>query len=97
MVAGRSVSTNRRGTGTCSRCGKVCYRDRAAAKHAKRAIHPGEKMHAYRCGTFWHYGHDDLWRELTPDDLIWKPMPARAIAQVVTMARITFVPTSGAA
>jgi hypothetical protein len=97
MVAGRATATNRRGTGTCPRCGKVCYTTRADAKHAKRTIHPGEKMHAYQCGPVWHYGHDELWRELLPEDLIWEPMPTPALAQVLAMARITFDVTRGAA
>lgn len=79
----------RRGVGTCPRCGKQCYRTRDEAKAAKRILFPGDKMHAYQCGVYWHFGHDDLWRDLTPDDLIWKPLPPLAVAQVHWMARLT--------
>jgi hypothetical protein len=40
--------------GSCPACGKHSYSTRAAAKRAARAIHPGERLRAYRCGTYWH-------------------------------------------
>lgn len=97
MSAGRTPAYNRRGTGTCWSCGKVCYRSRDEAKAAKRVLHPSEKMHAYRCGNNWHFGHDELWREFAHDDLIWHPLPDRARAQILAMARITFNVQRGAA
>lgn len=97
MSAAGRTAVGSRGTGTCSYCGKVCYKSRADARSAKRSLHPGEKMHAYRCGFYWHFGHDELWREIMPEHLIWRPMPLPARAQVLALARATFIPIRGAA
>lgn len=88
-MAGGVPAYDRRGLATCSRCGKVRYRSRDEAKAAKRVLHPSEKMHAYPCGEWWHFGHDDLWRELLPEDLVWRPLPPRARAQMHAMALLT--------
>lgn len=85
MSQGR-LAFNRRGVGTCHRCGKQCYRSRAEARAARKALHPDEKMHAYQCGEVWHFGHDELWRELAPDDLLWTPLPERVRRQIHAMA-----------
>lgn len=81
-----SAGTSARGVGTCGRCGKQCYRSRRDARAAKRAIHPGDKMGTYLCGSVWHVGHSDQWRLVTPDDLIWRPLPEIARAQIHAMA-----------
>lgn len=41
----------------CTVCGKLVYATRKAAKAAARRAHPGERMNAYRCNGWWHYGH----------------------------------------
>lgn len=41
----------------CPDCGKLCYATRKAATAEARRVHPGERMNAYRCGNWWHYGH----------------------------------------
>jgi len=43
--------------GRCDVCGKVAYPTKAAAKVARRRLHPGEAMSVYRCGCWWHLGH----------------------------------------
>jgi len=78
-----------RGVGRCPRCGKVRFLSRADAKTAKRILHPDDHMTAYMCGRYWHYGHNHRWRDLLPDDLIWTPLPRRAVAQMHQMARLT--------
>ena len=81
------VGARRDSVGTCKRCGKQCYPSRAEAKKARKAVHPGEKMNVYPCGAYWHYGHSEVWRDVTPDDLIWRPLPPVAITQIHAMAR----------
>ena len=41
----------------CTVCGKLVFPSRKAAKTAARRAHPGERMNAYRCNGWWHYGH----------------------------------------
>lgn len=91
MARGRNPAFNRRSVATCVRCGKGSYRTRDDARAAARIIHPTEKMHAYPCGLFWHFGHDELWREIPHDDLIWSPLPMTARRQMLAMARATFL------
>lgn len=43
--------------GTCEVCGKRCYESRRAARRAAHAIFPTQKVSAYRCGNFYHFGH----------------------------------------
>jgi hypothetical protein len=31
------------------------------AKNAARFLHPHDNLRAYRCGDFWHYGHNSPW------------------------------------
>lgn len=93
MATGRTPAFNRRAVATCRHCPqrKGVYRTRAEARTAARIIHPTEKMHAYECNGYWHFGHDELWREIPHDDLIWKPLPDRARRQMLDMARATFL------
>lgn len=45
------------GSGRCS-CGKLRFLTKAAAKKATRRIKSRSgRLHAYRCGEFWHVGH----------------------------------------
>lgn len=45
------------GQGTCETCGKKRYLTRKEARAARRMLYPGEdKMTAYNCGDYWHYG-----------------------------------------
>lgn len=43
--------------GRCPHCGKLRYDDRVTARRAAKNMYPSERMHAYRCGDYWHYGH----------------------------------------
>jgi hypothetical protein len=47
--------------GNCPVCGKHRFASRRAAKRAARDLHPHDSMRAYRCGNFWHYGHNSAW------------------------------------
>jgi hypothetical protein len=47
--------------GNCWTCGKHCFPTRRQAKNAARFLHPEDSMRAYRCGTYWHYGHNSPW------------------------------------
>lgn len=80
-----TLAVSARGSGTCRDCGKVCYRTRAIARQARRVLYPTEKMHAYRCGDFFHIGHDESWRETPSDDQTWRPLPGSAVSQMRSM------------
>lgn len=43
--------------GACPACGKLMFDSRKVAKAAARRAHPGERLNAYQCGDWWHYGH----------------------------------------
>lgn len=85
--AGGAVGRGARWTGTCWSCGKTSYTSRRLARTAARKVHPEEKMHAYPCkgSGYWHYGHDEMWRDLTPENLIWEPLPPLARRQINVM------------
>lgn len=52
------MSPNPRGyIGHCSLCGKRCFSTKRWAKNAAKTAHPGDHFNAYKCGTYWHYGH----------------------------------------
>lgn len=45
---------------SCQPTGKTEFRSRRAARRALHAIvHPQGRMHVYRCGDHWHFGHND--------------------------------------
>lgn len=44
--------------GNCPDCGKHRFATRRDAKRAARYLHPDDSMRAYRCGDFYHYGHN---------------------------------------
>lgn len=43
--------------GKCPDCGKDRFKSEKGAKRASRRIHPTDRLNAYRCGAYWHYGH----------------------------------------
>lgn len=52
--------TSSRPTGfvrTCETCGKRCFETRGDAKKVIRRLKDRGRMHAYKCGTYWHIGH----------------------------------------
>lgn len=61
---------------SCPDCGKIRYSTKAVAKLAARRIrgHDG-KVRPYRCGDFWHLGHQPA--ALTRGDISRDDVPAR--------------------
>lgn len=46
------------GAGSCPTCGKLRFLTRAQAKKTTRRMKGRRgRLHAYRCGDFWHIGH----------------------------------------
>lgn len=85
--AAGALGRGARWVGTCWSCGKTSYTSRHRARTAARKVHPSEKMHAYLCrgSGYYHYGHDELWRERASDDLLWMPLPDLARVQINRM------------
>lgn len=85
--------------GKCQRCGKLgTYQTRKAAKRAGKATHPEETLDQYRCGDYWHYGHDNEWRHrpsVLDETLTASPVklhrqpPQTALAAMIVVARAT--------
>lgn len=53
-----SVRPAWRYVGKCDTCGKNRFVTRAMARAAARDLHPGDPMSVYRCGNYFHYGHN---------------------------------------
>lgn len=45
-------------TARCPACGKIRYLSRKDAR-VQRKLWPGVRLHAYRCGDFWHVTTED--------------------------------------
>lgn len=43
--------------GTCVVCGKKSFESRKSCRAAMRRYHPNGGMSVYKCGDYWHYGH----------------------------------------
>lgn len=41
----------------CDDCGKRCFETKSDAKRVVRRLRDRGRMHAYRCGLYWHIGH----------------------------------------
>lgn len=42
--------------GYCKECGRIRYASKRMAKVAARQMHPGQRLRAFACGDYWHYG-----------------------------------------
>lgn len=71
--------------GKCPDCGKWRYETRKWARAAMKRYHPDDStMHAYRCGRYWHYGHNR--RKFDPVEV--EPLTEKARKQMGDMAKM---------
>lgn len=54
----RSAAARTKNVGTCPDCGKMRYLSRQDARRGSRLWFPGDRQVAYRCGDYWHFGHN---------------------------------------